>query len=212
MGRAACTRRERPSRLSPGHRHRAGSASSRSFSGVRLRLPRAASRVALVALLSLAGAASFTAEAKTVVVERPDGSVAVTIEDEVVTISASLASDFIDVVKENAVDPPRLREAISTLVADNAGGEGEDDERLALAIGAFAAFLSGGDAKVVKAIVEGVLEGRPTLLTKDVLAALPLATPGDAGEPPSVDPPPPRQRQPSDARGTAENPQQLSPS
>ena len=159
--------------------------------------------------LSLAVAASFTIQAQADIVENPDGSVAVTIEDEVVTIPASLAGDIIDALNENAGDPPGLRVAISDLVADNAGAE--DGGPLARAIAAFAAFRSGGDSALVRAIVEGALEGRPTLSVQSVLDALPPATNDVARRQPTVRSPPPPRPSPTTVRDTAENPHQVSP-
>ena len=162
--------------------------------------------------LALAAAWGLAVHALAGVVQNPDGSVAVTIEERVVTIPAPLAAGIVDALDEHAGDPGRLRTAISALVAGSTGAA--DGEWLAGAIAAFAVRRSGGDSTVVGAIVQGVSEGRPALPVQRVLAMLPpVVDDGPDARPPStVRSPTLKGLAPTLTRSTAENPHQLSPS
>ena len=154
-------------------------------------------RILPLVALSLMLVAGGSAQAKTTIVENPDGTVSVTIDGGETVISAGLAAAIIDAVKSNPGDPESLRAAIRALVAGNAGGA--DDAALATAIAAFAVASSSGRSGVVTAIVEGAAAGNPSLSTVAVLDALPAVTVGAPVPPP----------QPS--QDTAENPSQISP-
>ena len=167
-------------------------------------------RCVLGAALSLVVSSSFMGPAQADIVENPDGSVAVTVDGDVVSISASVAAAVIEVLNENVGDIERLRSAIEALVSESAGEP--NDQLLARALAVFAVSRSGGDSAVVATIVGGVAAGQPALSVADVLDVLPAVADVDAEQQPVTRQPVPRTPTPrTDARNTAENPQQLSP-
>ena len=78
-------------------------------------------RCVLGAALSLLVSASFMGPAQTDIVENPDGSVAVTVDGDVVTISASIAASVIEaLLNEYVGETERVRSAIEALVSESA--------------------------------------------------------------------------------------------
>ena len=112
--------------------------------------------------------------AQTDIVENPDGSVAVTVDGDVVTISASIAASVIKaLLNEYVGETERVRSAIKALVSESA--DEPNGQLLARALAAFAVSRSGGDSAVVAAIVDGVTAGQPALSVEDVPVVLVVA-------------------------------------
>ena len=137
-------------------------------------------RCVLGAALSLLVSASFMGPAQADIMENPDGSVAVTVDGDVVTISASVAASVIEaLLNESVGEIERVRSAIEALVSESA--DEPNGQLLARALAAFAVSRSGDDSAVVAAIVDGVTAGQPALSVEDVPAVLVAVADVDAG-------------------------------
>ena len=148
-------------------------------------------------VLTLMVAASPTAYAYTNIVQNANGSFSISIGDQGIVISASLAASVIDALRENGNDPHGLETVVRALVADNAGGA--DDVALALAIAVFAISRSSGDSGIVTAIINGTTGGNSLVTPQVLLSALAASVPSA-----------PKQMSPN-TQDTVEDPSHVSP-
>ena len=131
-------------------------------------------------VLPLALVASFGTFACTNIARQADGSFLASMGEQRVVIPASLAAGVADAVSEHGNDPQGLESAVRVIVAENAGGTG--DTTLAIAIAEFAICSSGGDSDIVTAIVDGTIQGNPSVTPEMALGAVAAASSGALGQ------------------------------
>ena len=131
-------------------------------------------------VLPLALVASLTVGACTNIVQQADGSFLASMGERRIVIPASVAAGVVDALNENGNDPQGLTSAVGAIVAENAGGA--DDVMLAAAIAEFAVCSSSGDSDVVTAIVDGTIQGNPSVTPEMALSAVAMATPSAPGQ------------------------------
>ena len=125
--------------------------------------------------LPLALAASLTAGACTNIVQQSDGSFLASMGERRIVIPASVATSVGDALSEHGNDPQGLKSAMQAIVSESAGGAG--DVLLAAAIAELAVCSSNGGSEVVAAIVDGTMQGNPSVTTEMALSAVAAATP-----------------------------------
>ena len=134
--------------------------------------------VMLCVLLVLSGA-GVTVHAQPEVVENPDGSVSVRLDDRMTVIPADTAAALVAALGEYSGDDEALRAAVQAVVTTSAAVAGCGDEESAarcaafmVALVVFVALESGADPATVAIVVEGVAAGAPTVEPQALLAAL----------------------------------------
>lgn len=159
-------------------------------------------RGAMVAMALALSAATLHAQEQSTVIEQPDGTVAVTVEERRIVVPAPVAEDVVVAVGEHSEDPQVLEEAIGAIVAEHAGSA--DDADLAAAIAALAIFHAGVRSSSTDAIMRGVIAANPEVRAGPLVAALPTL-----GSNPRLEDA--AQRQLAVLQATVENPSQVSP-